>query len=117
MGDNPVTAVDPFSHASIMALDIFRHADEWCIELDVPGVDPSTINVVCTDGVLVVRALRRRRHPGVAALELAERQHGAFSRELRVGDELDVGKRRLAYERGVLTISIPLRDASALPRA
>lgn len=100
-----------------MALDVYRHSNEWCIELDVPGVDPSRIDVTATNGVLVVRAVRARRHPGAATLEFAEREHGAFSRELRVGDELDVGKRRVDYNRGVITISIPLRQEPVLPPA
>lgn len=114
--DFPVSALDPFSHTSVMALDVYRHADEWCIEVDVPGVDPSKIDVSYHDGVLTVRAIRARHHPGVATLEFAEREHGAFSRELRLSDELDPDKRRVACHCGVLTISVPFRTDVPAPR-
>lgn len=112
-----MSALDPFSRASVTALDVYRHENEWCIEIDLPGVDPSRVDISCRDGVLLVRAVRARRPPGVATLEFAEREHGAFSRELRLGEELDFEKHRLAYHQGVLTISIPLQDAFLAPPA
>jgi HSP20 family protein len=104
--------MDPFSQSSVMALDIYRHESQWCVDIDMPGIDPSQIDVVVHDGVLSVSAVRRRRHPGLAALKFAEREYGRFSRELVVSDELDLENRQVQYAEGVLTITIPVRQAT-----
>ncbi len=45
----------------------------------------------------------------------AERPHGAFTRQLFVGDTLDAGRLVASYETGVLTLRIPVAE-SAKPR-
>jgi HSP20 family protein len=51
---------------------------------------------------------------GVEAL-VAERPYGTFSRQMFLGDNLDVDRIEAAYEAGVLTVTIPVA-AHAKPR-
>jgi HSP20 family protein len=46
---------------------------------------------------------------------MAERPHGVFSRQLFLGDTLDVEKMEAGYNAGVLTVRIPISE-EAKPR-
>jgi len=106
-GPSPIRAMDPFSLRSVLALDVYRTETEWCVEIDVPGVDSSEIEIEASGRRLTISAHRRRRG---ADLAFGEREHGRFSRELLVSDDLDLQKRRVIHDEGVLTIAIPLVD-------
>jgi HSP20 family protein len=45
----------------------------------------------------------------------AERRHGTFSRQLLLGDGLDIDKIHATYENGVLTLTVPVAER-AKPR-
>jgi len=97
-----------------MPLDAWRSGDEFIVELDLPGVDPASIDVDVERNVLTVRAERPvRAHD--AELINAERARGVFSRQLFLGDALDTERVSAGYEHGVLTLRIPIAE-KAKPR-
>lgn len=97
-----------------MPLDAWREGEEFFVELDLPGVDPSTINVDIERNVLTVSAERPLRAQD-ADLLLAERPRGVFSRQLLLGDALDTERIAATYDAGVLSLRIPLAER-AKPR-
>lgn len=97
-----------------MPLDAWRSGDEFIIELDLPGVDPSSIDVDVERNVLTVRAERPVRANDAELLN-AERPRGVFSRQLFLGDALDTEKVSANYQHGVLTLRIPVAE-QAKPR-
>ena len=97
-----------------MPLDAWREGEEFFVELDLPGVDPSTLEVGVERNVLTVTAERPLRAQD-ADLLLAERPRGVFSRQLLLGDALDTDRIAGSYDAGVLTLRIPLSDR-AKPR-
>lgn len=97
-----------------MPLDAWRAGDEFVVEIDLPGVDPASIDVDVERNVLTVRAERPVR-ANDAQLLTAERQRGVFSRQLFLGDALDTERVTAAYEHGVLTLRIPVAE-KAKPR-
>ncbi|MCU1599790.1 MAG: heat shock protein Hsp20 [Frankiales bacterium] len=92
-----------------MPIDAWRAGDEFVIELDLPGVDPASIDVDVERNVLTVRAERPLR-ANDAELITAERSRGVFSRQLFLGDALDTEKVSASYEHGVLTLRIPVAE-------
>jgi HSP20 family protein len=97
-----------------MPLDACRAGDEFVVELDLPGVDSSSIDVDVERNVLTVRAERPVR-ANDAELLTAERARGVFSRQLFLGDALDTERVAATYENGVLTLRIPVAER-AKPR-
>ena len=97
-----------------MPLDAWRSGDEFVIELDLPGVDPASIDVDVERNVLTVRAERPVRANDAELLN-AERPRGVFSRQLFLGDALDTEKVSANYQHGVLTLTIPVAE-QAKPR-
>ncbi|MCU1592898.1 MAG: Hsp18 [Frankiales bacterium] len=97
-----------------MPLDAWREGDEFFVELDLPGVEPASIDVDVERNVLTVRAERPLRAQD-ADLITAERPRGVFSRQLFLGDALDTERVAARYDAGVLTLRIPVADR-AKPR-
>jgi HSP20 family protein len=99
--------------ALVMPMDAYRRDDWFYIHFDLPGIDPDSIDLTVEQNVLTVHAQR----PGVEAAELivAERPTGSFSRQIFLGDTLDVDKLDADYNAGVLTVRIPVLE-QAKPR-
>jgi HSP20 family protein len=95
-----------------MAVDAWREGDAFFLALDLPGVDPESIDLDIDRNVLSVRAERRFSHENMV---LAERRHGAFSRQFILGDMLDLDGIKAGYDNGVLTLRVPIAER-AKPR-
>jgi HSP20 family protein len=98
-----------------MPIDAYRRNDEFLVQMDLPGVDPDTIDLTVEKNALTVHAQRGR--PGIEGVELimAERPQGSFSRQLFLGEALDTSEIQAEYRDGVLTIHIPVAE-EAKPR-
>ncbi|WP_432564508.1 Hsp20/alpha crystallin family protein [Kineococcus sp. SYSU DK003] len=99
---------------AVMAMDAWRRGDEFVVEFDLPGVDPSTVELDVERNVLTVRA-QRPVHEGTDEMIAAERPRGVFSRQLILGDNLDTEKIAASYGAGVLTLRVPVAE-KAKPR-
>ncbi|MFC8921369.1 Hsp20/alpha crystallin family protein [Cellulosimicrobium sp. NPDC057127] len=101
--------------SSAMPLDLFRAGDHYVLTMDLPGVDPGTIDVSVDDRTLTVRAERSpRTDPDVQWLA-RERPSGTFARQLTVGRGLALDRITASYEDGVLSLTIPVAE-EARPR-
>ncbi len=98
-----------------MPMDAWREGDEFVVELDLPGVDPATIDLDVERNVLTVAAERKSRLDDDKEVVAAERPVGTFSRQLILGDTLDTDKVTANYDAGVLALRIPIRE-QAKPR-
>ena len=98
-----------------MPIDAYRHAEEFVVELDLPGVDPQSIDLTVEKNVLTIHAERRRTSPDDAELVVGERPHGTFSRQLFLGESLDADRLAADYADGVLTLRVPIAE-KAKPR-
>jgi HSP20 family protein len=107
---NPGTVARP----AAMPLDAWREGDVFVVELDLPGVDPGSIDVDVERNVLTITAERPPLGEQQQLLA-AERPRGVFSRQLILGDTLDTGVVDANYEAGVLSIRIPVAER-AKPR-
>ncbi|GAA5170072.1 MULTISPECIES: Hsp20/alpha crystallin family protein [Amycolatopsis] len=96
-----------------MPLDVYRSGDEYLVQIDLPGVAPSAIDLSVDRDVLTVKAERQR--PDTAERQVAERPYGTFERRLYLGEALDAERIQAAYEAGVLTVRIPVAE-HAKPR-
>jgi HSP20 family protein len=95
-----------------MPMEAFRRGDEFVIELDLPGVDPNDVDLTVERNVVNIRATRRPARQEGDEVIVDERPAGEFSRQLFLGDNLDSGKLQARFDRGVLTIMIPVSEAS-----
>ena len=79
------------------------------------GVDPAAIAISAEGRTLTIRAERAPEERQNGTYQVRERAYGAFSRTLRLSDDLDVDGISAEARHGVLTVRIPKR-AEAKPR-
>ncbi|MFL6131255.1 MAG: Hsp20/alpha crystallin family protein [Nocardioidaceae bacterium] len=99
---------------AVMAMDAWRENDSLVVEFDLPGVRPESLDIDVERNMLTVSAERPGRADG-AELVAAERPTGLFSRQLALGDNLDLEQIKAEYDGGVLRLRIPV-VAKASPR-
>ena len=95
-------------------MDAWREGDEFVIEFDLPGVAAESIDLDVERNVLTVRAERVSRN-GDWEMLASERPRGMFSRQLVLGDNLDLTQIQAGYEGGVLRLRVPVAE-QAKPR-
>ncbi|WAP57825.1 Hsp20/alpha crystallin family protein [Streptomyces sp. S465] len=103
------------AHPAAMPMDAFRDGDTFVVELDLPGVDPETIDLDVERNVLTVKAERRPSAGEGTEVVVAERSTGSFSRQLFLGETLDSERIDASYDAGVLRLTIPVAE-QAKPR-
>ena len=99
---------------AVMPMDAWREGDAFVIEFDLPGVALEKIDLDVERNVLTVRAERMPRN-GDGEMLASERPRGVFSRQLVLGDNLDLDRIEAAYVAGVLRLTVPVAER-AKPR-
>lgn len=101
--------------APVMPMDAYRRDDQFIVHFDVPGIDPSSIDLTIEKNVLTVSA-ERSWQPGEGdQLVVSERPQGRFSRQLFLGEGLDTEQIEAHSDNGVLTVTVPMAER-AKPR-
>lgn len=100
---------------AMMPMDAYRSGNEVVVHFDLPGVDPGTIDLTVEKNTLTVSARRSWEPAEDVEIIASERPQGTFSRQLFLGDGLDVDRVEARYDHGVLTITVPLAE-KARPR-
>ena len=91
-----------------LPVDAYRRGNELKVELDMPGADPGSLELTVEGDVLSVRATRSALRDETAEVEMAERAHGQFGRQLFLGESLDRDHITAVYHDGVLTLTVPV---------
>jgi len=99
----------------LMPMDAYRHGEAYVLRFDLPGVDADSLEVTAENSTLTVRAQRPNDAPEGAQYIVSERSSGSYSRQVVLGDGLDVGAVNADYRDGVLTVTIPVAE-QAKPR-
>jgi HSP20 family protein len=99
---------------AVMPMDAWRDGDVFHLEFDLPGVEPDSIDLDVERNVLTVRADRALTE-STNELLAAERPRGVFSRQIILGDNLDLENISADYASGVLSLEIPIAE-KAKPR-
>ena len=105
------TAIRP----AVVPMDAYRQADNFVVHFDLPGVEPSSIDLTVENDVLTVSAERQWQPSEGQQVLASERPQGRFGRQLFLGDGLDSERVEASYDNGVLTVTIPVAE-QAKPR-
>ncbi|QLQ16006.1 MAG: Hsp20/alpha crystallin family protein [Micropruina sp.] len=102
--------------SAAMAMDLYRAGDAFVARVDLPGVDPSTIDVDVEERTLTIRAERKADVTDADQQWLVrERPSGTFARQLTLGYGVALDRIEAEYRDGVLTLHIPVAE-EAKPR-
>ena len=98
-----------------MPMDVWQTDDGFHVCLDLPGVDPASVDITTERHVLTISAERRPEYTEGQNVLIAERPQGTFTRQLQLGDTVDTENITASYSDGVLHMTIPMTQA-AQPR-
>lgn len=100
----------------IPAVDIKEEADRYVVMADVPGVDPSDIEIHMDSGLLTIRGERKAENVEESSgFKRVERSRGTFYRRFSLPDTADVENISAKGVNGVLEVTIPKQE-KAQPR-
>jgi HSP20 family protein len=90
-------------------VDAIRSEDppELRILVELPGVDPKSIQIVAADNMLLLAGERRR--PDVSGrYQQLEIEYGPFRRRIQLDEPVDPAAASARYENGMLTVVLPI---------
>lgn len=109
------TTTGTTARPAVMPMDAWRDGDQFVVELDLPGLNPDSLDINVEDDVLTVRAERTDVAQDGRQWLASERPHGVFSRQILLGTSLDTDNITADYTDGVLRLTIPVAE-HAKPR-
>jgi len=103
----------------VPTLDVVERADAYLISAELPGVDPSAVEILFENNTLTLRGTKQPwlepQQNEEYRVYTAERLSGPFERAVRLPEYVEGDKIEAAYTNGVLTITVPKAQA-ARPR-
>jgi HSP20 family protein len=91
-------------------LDLKDEEDRYVIQIDLPGVEKTDIDVQVEDQVLTVKGKREEtieRSDKSGKATFHERRMGEFERVIGLPEAVDSKHMETSYEKGILTVIIP----------
>jgi HSP20 family protein len=92
-----------------------RRGDEVVAYFDLPGVSPEDVDITVERNIVTIRAQRSPARQEGDEVIVDERPYGIFTRQVFLGDSLDLDKMTADYARGELRLTIPVSE-KAKPR-
>jgi HSP20 family protein len=96
-------------------LAVMPDKDGVTLRAEVPGVEPSAINIAVNGRALTISGERTAEKRSEGKYQLRERRYGKFSRTFFLSDDLDAGAIDAQCRDGVLSVRIP-KQPEANPR-
>jgi len=97
----------------IPKIDIKEHDNYYIVYADVPGIDPSAIDVSVDNGVLTIKGKKESEKKEEKENYLhVERSSGSFMRQMTLPESVDSSKVKAKSKNGVLEITLPKAEKS-----
>lgn len=109
-GQAPPMNLEPASWSPVV--DLVETADAYLLSAEVPGVDPSTIDLSVTGNVLTLRGIKPADGSMEPAGLLHERRFGPFHRQIALSGQVDFDAAQAEARNGVLKIRLPKQETT-----
>ncbi|MCV7202074.1 hypothetical protein B7435_01825 [Mycolicibacterium peregrinum] len=110
-GITPFPRLRPIFERNLMRIEDEVTEDHYELRAEIPGIDPANdVQITVADGQLTVKAERSERVDTTARSEFS---YGSFLRTVTLPAEADEDNITAGYERGILTVRVPLSQNPA----
>jgi len=99
----------------LMPMDVYRDADNYVLNADLPGIDPQSVDVDVDGQLLSIRAERTAPTKDGVRWIARERSAGSYLRRFTLGQGIDTAHISASYDNGVLSVVLPVSE-KAKPR-
>ena len=103
------------SYPRLMPMDLYRDADNYVLNADLPGIDPQSVDVDVDGQLLSIRAERTAPGRDDVRWIARERSTGSYLRRFTLGQGIDTAHISASYDNGVLSVVLPVTE-KAKPR-
>lgn len=115
------TGFERFAEAApswaVLPVEVSEHGDSLEIRLEVPGMEPDAFDVYVQGDYLVISGEKQvERDAAQGRYYVMERAYGRFERAVPLPAAVDESRATARYKRGVLRITLPIRDRGAHKR-
>jgi HSP20 family protein len=95
-------------------VDVYRSDDPptLTVQVELPGVDPEDVQLIASPQALLI-AGERRRPKDCGHYQQLEIDYGPFQRSITLAEDIDPEAATATYERGILTIRLPVAPRPA----
>lgn len=101
--------------AAFPAVNVFSHRDGYRVLMEVPGIEPQSLELESHGQTLTVSGNRSADEGEGQSVHRRERWHGEFSRSIQLPPDADLATTRATARNGVLELEVE-RRAEARPR-
>ena len=106
--ESPWAGLPQFTAAQSFRVEEVTRDNRYVIRAELPGLDPEKDIEVTVEGrTLTIRAERRQKDSGPYRSEF---RYGSLTRMVRLPARVDPQDVTARYEKGVLEVSVPLRE-------
>jgi HSP20 family protein len=93
-------------------VDCYRtdEPNELTVLVELPGVDPDTLQLFVDTRTLIVAGSRKRPRSEGLVYEQMEIEYGAFRRQVELGHDIDPTRAHASYQRGLLRVVLPIAE-------
>lgn len=107
---------DERAAAWVPAIDVAETQERFVITAELPGVEPSDVDISVENSILILRGERKfYRETNEDDFHRIERRFGTFVRSITLPSTADPERVNASFDAGVLTIEVPKRE-EAKPR-
>jgi HSP20 family protein len=93
-----------------MPIDLYRDGDHYTLNADLPGIDPTSVDLDVDGQYLTIRAERVAPSTEGRNWLARENRSGSFVRRLTLGESVDRENISASYDAGVLSVTIPVAE-------
>lgn len=115
MGEAASAPMDLVPSAWNPRVDVYETNEGFVLLADLPGVEPSSIDLSVTGNVLTLRGDKVASELPEGHAQTREREAGAFHRQLTLSSEVNFDAVQAESRNGVLKVTLPKQEA-AKPR-
>lgn len=109
----------PDNRAWVPAVDVVEQKDSYLMYAELPGVDPSQIDITFEQNVLTISGTKQSNvqasNDGEVRVYAAERVTGSFERSIRLPEFVDGDHISAEFNNGLLKVQVP-KAVAAQPR-
>jgi HSP20 family protein len=84
------------------------------VVVELPGVDPQSLQVVAGERLLVIAGERKRPKVPGRVYQQMEIETGPFQRQVRLVEDVDPSRAQATLENGVLTVVLPVDEKATV---
>jgi HSP20 family protein len=94
--------------SAMPVIDMYQDDENVVVKAQLPGLSEDDVQISVTDDILTLRGeFKQESEEEGKAYHIREQRYGSFERTIPLPTDVQVGKAKALFEKGILTITLP----------